>query len=262
MCVLTRLRKANMSYASMNGTPRYIRLVVILPALLAALGTTADAYSQNDRPEPMVFDLVDPLGAPKGETEINTLLDYSPSAGKLQWSPELEYAFAKGHAIEFELPLENTTVNQYKVTLQGYFGELMNGRMLHGWQAGGRRINEEKVYAAEVLYLNDYKFSDKWSMMNMLGVRHTAIGKSSGEFIGLLNNSVFYSFTTHFSVGVELNSEIGERQYRYRLTPQIQYSYGKDVIIQLGGGPSQLTTRWDEEKKTEWLVTSRLIYDF
>ena len=171
-------------------------------------------------------------------------------------------AFAKGHAIEFELPLENTTVNQYKVTLQGYFGELMNGRMLHGWQAGGRRKNEEKAYGAEVLYLNDYKFSDKWSMMNMLGVRHTAIGKSSGEFVGLLNNSVFYSFTSHFSFGVELNSEIGARDYRYRLTPQIQYSHGKDVIIQLGGGPSQLTTQWNEEKKTEWLVTSRLIYDF
>ena len=57
----------------MNGTPRYTRLIVILPGMLAALGATADAYSQNDRPEPMVFDLVDPLGAPKGETEINTL---------------------------------------------------------------------------------------------------------------------------------------------------------------------------------------------
>jgi hypothetical protein len=254
--------QTNMSYTSMTGPSRYSRLIVILPAMLAALVVAPDAYSQNDRPEPMVFDLVDPLGAPKGETEINTLLDYSPSTGKLQWAPELEYAFAKGHAIEFELPLENTTVNQYKVTLQGYFGELMNGRMIHGWQAGGRRINEEKVYAAEMLYLNDYKFSDKWSMMNMLGVRHTAIGKSSGEFVGLLNNSLFYSFTTHFSLGVELNSEIGERQYRYRLTPQIQYSYGKDVIIQLGGGPSQLTTQWNEEKKTEWLVASRLIYDF
>jgi hypothetical protein len=251
-----------MSYASMTWKRLCVRLAVMLPAVLAGLGVIPDAYSQNDRPEPMVFDLVDPLGAPKGETEINTLLDYSPSTGKLQWAPELEYAFAKGHAIEFELPLENTTVNQYKVTLQGCFGELMKGRMLHGWQAGGRRINEEKVYAAEALYLNDYKFSDKWSMMNMLGVRHTAIGKSSGEFVGLLNNSLFYSFTESFSLGVELNSEIGARDYRYRLTPQIQYSYGKEVIIQLGGGPSQLTTRWDEEKKTEWLVSSRLIYDF
>ena len=45
-------------------------------------------------------------------------------------------------------------------------------------------------------------------MMNMLGVRHTAIGKS-GEFIGLLNNTLFYSFSRRFSFGVELNSQIG-----------------------------------------------------
>jgi hypothetical protein len=94
-------------------------------------------------------------------------------------------------------------------------------------------------------------------MMNMAGVRHTGIGKS-GEFVGLLNNSVFYSFTKSFSLGVELNNEISARDYRYRLTPQLQYSYGKQVILQFGGGPSQL----NEERKTDWLVTSRLIYDF
>ena len=31
----------------------------------------------------------------------------------------------------------------------------------------------------------------------MLGVRHTAIGKS-GEFIGVLNNTLFYSFSSVF----------------------------------------------------------------
>ena len=196
----------------------------------------------------MVYDLVDPLGATKGKTEINTLLAYSPRTGEMAWSPEIEYAFAKGHAVEFELPMENTTVNQYKVSLQGYLGELIKGRMLHGWQVVGRRKNDEKAFALEVLYLNDHKFLDKWSMMNMLGVRHTAIGKS-GEFIGVLNNTLFYSFSKRFSVGVELNSEIGARDYRYQLTPQVQYSVNKNAIVQLGGGPSQLTTQWNEGKK-------------
>ena len=126
-----------------------------------------------------------------------------------------------------------------------------------GRRSGGEKKMKKKAYAAELLYLNDYKFSEKWSMMNMFGFKNTAIGKS-GEFIGLLNNTLFYSFSKRFSVGVELNSEIWGQKWRYRLTPQAQYSFGKNAMIQIGGGPSQL----NEEHKTDWLLTSRLIYDF
>jgi hypothetical protein len=247
-------------------TPGYIRGLASISAVVIGFCLTHDAYgekgerapgSQGNRPEPMVFDLVDPLGAPKGKLEVNTLLDYSPRSGQVEWSPEVEYSFAKGHAIEFELPLENTTRQEYKVSLQGTFGHLAKGRMLHGWQAIGRRKIEEKVYAAELLYVNDYRFSNQWSTMNMIGARHTAIGKS-GELIVLMNNSLFYSFSEHFILGVELNTEIGKHDWRYRLTPQIQYVAGKGVSIQLGGGPSQL----NETSKTEWLLTSRVIYDF
>jgi hypothetical protein len=227
-------------------------------AVVLGFGLPQPVYG-DDRPEPMVFDLVDPLGAKKGEAEINTLMSFSPRTGQLEWSPEIEYSFADDYAVEFELPLENTSVKEYKVSLQGTFGKLDKGRMIHGWQAIGRRKNEEKAYAAEALYVNDYKFSSKWSMMNMLGVRHTAIAKS-GDFIGLLNNSVFYSFKENFSIGVEVNSEIGERRWRYRVTPQIQYSFGKNgktAIIHFGGGPSQLN-----RERTDWLVTSRLIFSF
>ena len=93
----------------------------------------------------------------------------------------------------------------------------------------------------------------------MLGVRHTGIAKS-GEFIGLLNNSLFYSFKENFSFGIEVNSEISERKWRYRVTPQVQYNFGangKGAIVHFGGGPSQLN-----RERTEWLVTSRLIYSF
>lgn len=250
----------------MRCTPDYLRYLMIVSATFAGLGLPHDAYSdksittndsQGDRPEPMVFDLVDPLGAPKGKLEINTLLDYSPHARQLEWSPEVEYSFADGHAIELELPVENSSLNEYKVSLQGTLGKLDGERMIHGWQAIGRRKIHEKVFAAEILYLNDYRFLNKWSMMNMFGVRHTALGKS-GDFIGLMNNSLFYSYSKQLSLGIELNNEIGERDWRYRLTPQLQYVFGKNVILQLGGGPSQL----NEKKKTDWLLTSRLIYDF
>ena len=62
----------------------------------------------------MVFDLVDPLGAKKGETEINMFLDYSNSTDQLKWSPEIEYSFMDGHAIELELPVENTTLSEIR----------------------------------------------------------------------------------------------------------------------------------------------------
>ena len=237
----------------------------ILPTIFAGLVFMQDARSedsdasnssQSQRPEPMVFDLVDPIDAKKGELEINALLDISPRAGELRWSPEIEYTFMDGHSIELELPIENDFLQQYKISLQGSFGKLAKGRMLHGWQAIGRRKNDEKVFAAEILYLNDYKFSDTWSMMNMLGVRHTGLGKS-GEFVGLLNNSLFYSYSKHLALGIELNSEIEERRWRYRLTPQLQYVFNKHSILQVGGGPSQLNS-----ERTEWLLTSRVIYDF
>jgi hypothetical protein len=227
-------------------------------ALVLGFGLTPVAYG-DDRPEPMVFDLVDPLGAKKGETEINALLNFSPRTGQLEWSPEIEYAFADDYAVEFELPIQDTFVDEYKVSFQGTFGKLDRGRMIHGWQAIGRRKNEEKAYAAEALYINDYKFSSKWSMMNMFGVRHTGIAKS-GEFSGLLNNSVFYSFKENFSIGVEVNSEISQHKWRYRVTPQLQYNFGangKGAIVHFGGGPSQLN-----RERTEWLVTSRLVYSF
>ena len=120
----------------------------------------------------------------------------------------------------------------------------------------GEEKNDDKEYGAEVLYLNDYKFSERWSTMNMFGFRRTAFN-SDGEFVGLSNNSLFYKYHNRLSIGIELNSEIMSK-YHYRVTPQIQYAFSKKASIQLGGGPSQL----NEEKRIEWLITSRLVYDF
>lgn len=232
-----------------------MRCVTILALTITSIACADQTGLPNGRPEPMIFDLVDPLGTKKGQLEINTLLDYSTRAGQFQWSPEIEYSFAKGHAIELELPVENTTLREYKVSLQGTIGELFQRRMIHGWQIIGRRKNDEKEFGAEALYLNDYKFSESWSTMNMFGVRRTLFNED-GEFVALVNNSLFYRYRL-FAIGIELNGEVSNK-YRYRLTPQIQYAFNKNASIQLGGGPSQL----NEDKKTEWLVTSRLVYDF
>lgn len=164
----------------------------------------------------------------------------------------------KGHAIEIELPVENSELKEYKISLQGTLGKLLKGKMIHGWQTIGRRNNDDdKTYGIEFLYLNDFKLNERWSTMNMFGVRHLNIAQS-GELIGLLNNSVFYMHSRRIVLGLELNTEIRVHNFLYRLTPQIQYLINKKITLQFGGGPSQL----NENKITEWLITSRLVYDF
>lgn len=209
-------------------------------------------------PEPLVFDLVRPLGSPKGELEVNTLITRSSSADPFAWAPEIEYAFADGYAIELELPFENSLLEEYKLGLQGTFGELLNGRMIHGWQALGRHRRHENVYSADILYLNGFRFSDKWSTMNMLGVRGADFGKR-GNVVALINNSFFYHYSRRLTLGVEANNEIHEqKQWRYRLTPQLHYSLSSDKAVQVGGGPARL----GEDRKIDWLLTARFIQTF
>lgn len=242
-----------------------------LLAAIATLAVAGHAQSGTDgtkpdkskaaRPEPMVFDLVQSLGADRGETEVNTLMSFSPRSGEVNWSPEIEYAFADGYGIELELPSQDAYLDKYKVSLQGTIGTLIEERMIHGWQAIGKRVNSDKTYEADFLYLNDIRLSKNWSMMNMAGIRFRGIGKpgdSSGEAVPLVNNSVFYRFSDYFTVGCELNNEIRSNGWRYRVTPQMQYIFNKHNIVQLGGGPSQL----EERKKTDWLFSARVIYSF
>lgn len=77
------------------------------------------ASSRLRIPEPMVFDLVRPLGAPKGELEVNSLFRMSEFGGRavLQWAPEVEYTFADGYGVEFEVPAENGQLEAYKFAL-------------------------------------------------------------------------------------------------------------------------------------------------
>lgn len=209
-------------------------------------------------PEPLVFDLVRPLNSPKGELEVNAFMNRSSQTGEFSWAPEIEYAFYDGYAVELELPFENNTLEQYKIGLQGTFGELLHGRMIHGWQALGRYGKREEIYSADMLYLNGIRFFNKWSAMNMVGIRHTDFGEPE-KIVTLLNTSLFYHHSRLLTLGVELNSEMSTRkQWRYRLTPQIHYSISSDKAIQVGGGPSNL----DKMAKTDWLLTVRVMRTF
>lgn len=252
--------------------------VLIILVTLAVIAAFPSAFASNYRngfgpedatqssviphiPEPMLFDLVRPLGATKGELEINTLVDHALRGGHTGWAPEIEYAFMDGHAIELELPFENFSVAEYKLALQGTFGILLDSKMIHGWQIIGRYDRHRKAYITDTLYLNGMRFSGQWrnwSMLNMFGIRNNFSVKQE-RFDGVLNNSIFYDYSRQLTLGFEVNSEIPRwRKWRYRLVPQIHYDFTPHTSLQLGGGPSKLHA----DRQTEWSATWRLIHFF
>jgi len=244
--------------------PAILVLFMFIPCWAAAIEPRPDlndaALSSQELaiPEPLVFDLVRPLGSPKGELEVNMFANHIGNAKDFSWSPELEYAFADGYALEVELPFENSRLNEYKLGLQGTIGTLLNDRMIHGWQVIGRKAQSKSVYSSDLLYLNGFKFSDQWSTMNMVGLRRTEFNHH-GEWVKLINTSLFYQHSPQLTLGIEINHEINQRhEWRYRLTPQAHYSFSHNKAIQIGGGPSRLT----EDRKAEWLLSTRLIYSF
>jgi hypothetical protein len=262
--------KQNLSIAALHLI--YLRRVVMALCLLTAsmvnitTATAADfiegdaALGSDDPriPEPMLFDLVRPLGAKKGELEINTLGERSLESGPLNWAPEIEYAFADGYALEFELPHENSFSQSYKFALQGTFGVSADRRMIQGWQVITKKSRINGRYSTDALYLNGYRLSDKWSAMNMLGIRRTELS-GDGEVITLINNSIFYDQSQRLTYGLEINSEVNQSgNVRYRIIPQIHFDLNGHSSIQIGGGFSRL----NPQKIPEKIVAMRLIYSF
>ena len=208
-------------------------------------------------PEPMLFDLVRPLGAARGELEVNSLFEQPLNGGHMEWAPEIEYAFADGYAIEFELPFEGSELKEYKLALQGTFGTLRGDSMIHGWQSITYYERETDRVSADLLYLNGMELAPRWSTFNMVGLRrsNTEMGI---DYLGLLNNSVFYDVSQTLTLGLELNHEFDDKRWRALVVPQVHYDMSQHVSIQFGGGRTRLT----ESDSTEWFAAWRLIYTY
>jgi hypothetical protein len=156
------------------------------------------------------------------------------------------------------LPHENSTFTSFKFALQGTIGVSANGRMIQGWQVITKKSRLDGRYSTDALYLNGYRFSEKWSAMNMLGLRRTEVS-GDGENITLVNNSVFYDYSQRLTYGLEINSEINQSgNVRYRIIPQIHFDLNGHSSIQIGGGFSRL----NPQKMSEKIVAMRLIYAF
>lgn len=189
-------------------------------------------------PEPMVFDLVRPLGARTGELEVNVLTVRPFSRGPTSWAPEVEYVYADGQSVEFEFPFEDGRLTQLKLALQGTFGTGAGGRWIHGWQYIGLYDRDRRTTESSLLYISGYRFDARWSTLAMAGLRQVGFGAPGPTYL-LFNHSTFYDADAATVLGVELNLRQGvvaDETTRLRVIPQIHYRVTQLTSVQFGLG--------------------------
>lgn len=190
-------------------------------------------------PEPMMFDLVRPLGATKGEIEINSLFrqPLTGSHRNLQWAPEVEITYAEGHAIEFELPVEGAQVESYKMALQSKFPSRNSPRFTHGWQGIFEKGRRGFSWDTSQLYLTGLRLHPRWSLMSLHGPRYHRPVDARGQWSILANNTVFYQAPRRPVVGLETNLDLSRSRGSYaRVMPQLHVHLGARLQLQFGFG--------------------------
>lgn len=216
----------------------------------------AEQYIPPRLPEPMVFDLILPLGMPKNTTEINTLFQYSFTENAAEYNPEIEHTFLDGYAIELEFPIRNTTLEAYKLALQGTFSFPYRSNFVHGWQYIAEYHRHSKSFENDILYLFGYQFDENWSMLNMVGIHATDV-RSRGHIDGLVNSNLFYKVLPQITVGVEVNwVSRSNRADHLLVMPQLHVALAKFSTLQLGFGISR------EGNQDSAHGASRLIFVF
>ncbi len=204
----------------------------------ATLGAAASASNFRALPEPLVFDLVRPLGAPKGEFEVNSLFQ-QPLGGAdrtLEWAPEAEFTFADGYGIEFEFPFENGRLAAYKLGLQGTFGAPKPGgsRFIHGWQYLGEYLRDDGAFKHTATYIAGAHLNDRWSTLNMVGaqIKETPEGAAA---TAIINGNLFYHASAKSIAGLEVNLRRGALP-GVLLMPQIHQHISSAYTLQVGLG--------------------------
>ena len=217
------------------------------------LGDAALSSGLPHIPEPMVFDLVRPLGVKQGEFEMNALMQYAPRSGEIEWAPEIEYGVVDGFAVEFELPFSSSTLEEYKFALQGTLGG--QGAYVHGWQVIARRARSAAEYSVDGLYIAGYSWPGRTSVLGMVGVRSAGIGHDT-EHRALLNGSWFLDLSAPLTLGVELNVEAAART-DFLVMPQLHADLDERVTAQVGVG-----RRGGGTREHGWELAGRFIVTF
>lgn len=223
--------------------PRRARLRPVALAIVAALWSTSalanDSYPHV--PEPMVFDMMRPLGAKQGELEANTLVTTRLSGDDrtIYWAPEIEYAFADGFAIEGELPFEDGRLAELKLGLQAAFGSFNDGRSAHGVQYLGIYDRHDGRYTNSLIYMLVHRFDGRLSNVAMAGVSDIGGRRREGGNALILNNSTFYDASEATVLGLEFNW-LGGSEREFLAMPQVHQRLGGAMNLQFGLGAHKL----------------------
>jgi hypothetical protein len=212
-------------------------------------------------PEPLNFDLVRPLGAKKGDVEINVLgLMNINEKEFFNWGPEIEFVIDNGLAMEFELPFANHELEELKFAFQKTFSKNTNKNFIHGLQTIQKVKLHDYFWQSDYLYVHGYKFKKNWSTISLSGFRQNLFNDNYGT--SLINNtSIFRAINHKTKVGLESNyrlDSIGQSHQDYSLTilPQIHFELGDHYSLQLGAGATRNDNSWNT------ILASRLIVEF
>jgi hypothetical protein len=209
--------------------------------------------------EPMVFDLIRPLGAKRGEGEVNVLglvplrgqskrandvedplglVRRSPDRGGLEWAPEIEYAVCDGVGLEFEIPLENAHLEAYKAAGQVTFGTGLNHKFIHGAQAIVQYDRAPSLWTTTLLYLAGFRFTKTWSIFGMFGSRAEVSGPVANKAVEVLSNvTLFADVTNRMVAGLETNlGQVVGGEYQLLVMPQLHYEIDRHWMMQVGVG--------------------------
>ncbi|MFC4257332.1 hypothetical protein ACFOWT_18070 [Croceibacterium xixiisoli] len=187
-------------------------------------------------PEPMVFDMMRPLGAKKGELEANTLAVMPLSGDRtIAWAPEVEYAFADGFAVEAELPFEDGRLAELKLGLQAAWGSFNGGKSAHGVQYLGIYDRHSGRYSNTLVYMLVHRFDDRWSSVNMVGLDDISLNGGPARNAAVVNHSTFYDAAAGTVLGVEINF-LGGHEGHVMVMPQWHQKLGTKMSLQAGLG--------------------------
>lgn len=196
-------------------------------------------------PEPLNFDLVRPLGAKKGEFEINTLGIFNIRGNNFfNWGPEVEFVIANGYAMEFELPFIDNELEEFKIALQGTLSDDPNNKFIHGWQTIQRVNLHDYAWEADLLYIYGYRFNRNWSTLSLVGFRQSLIDDDHNTSF-LNNTSLFRRINSKVKLGIETNWQSQEFNnsdsfHQINILPQVHFELGKHYSIQLAAGTSKM----------------------
>lgn len=187
-------------------------------------------------PEPMVFDLIRPLGAKRGEIEVNSLFRIRPGdkPARLLWAPEIEYTFLDGYGIEFEVPMENGRIDTWKGAIQGTLPGPWKKKFIQGWQGLGEVSREGGHSRIDLMYLAGARWHRDWSAFTMTGIERESGTRAALAYLG--NYSLFFHRRDAVSYGLESNIKgRGNSGRGLLLMPQAQLRKSR-LNVQMGAG--------------------------